>query len=232
MPRQPQSAPKVRSRPGRSVRIEPEADPASFEPQSKAGWGDNMNPNDNRFTILVIVLAGLLGATSVAAQSRSQNDRRPQAENQPWSVQAGLGFTADPDAFLLEFEGNYDFGNGLSAGPMLQLGLDNDFTLVSPSAYLRYSFDLSGVATPAFRRLTPYVQGGLGLTYINIDVPARANVDDDDIGFLMSLGFGADYRITDSISLGSRMLFNILPDDVFGENFYFSWQVAAIRFRF
>ena len=80
------------------------------------------------------------------------------------------------------------------------------------------------------------MQGGLGFTYIDIDVPGNlppgVNVDDDDIGLLMSVGFGADYRITDSISLGSRMLFNVLPDDVLGENFYFSWQVAAIRFRF
>ena len=195
-----------------------------------------MSVSSNRFTILAIVLTGLLGATSVAAQSRWEDAPLQPAEERPWSVQGGLGFTADPDAFLLEFEGNYYLGRGLSVGPMVQLGLDDDFTLVSPSAYLRYSFDLSEFSVPEFRRLTPYLQGGTGFTYVDIDVPRNlppgVNVDDDDIGFLMSFGFGADYQITNSFSVGSRMLFNVLPDDVFGENFYFSWQVAAARFRF
>ncbi len=184
----------------------------------------NVSPRGNHFTVLVIAFASLLGATSASAQSRSGDGPSP-----PFSVQAGLGFTDDPDAFLLEFEGNYRLGDGLSVGTLLQLGLDDDFTLVSPLGYVRYTFDLSHATAPDLRRLKPYVQGGMGFTYIDIDVPRR---DDDDIGFLMSFGFGADYPITDSVSLGSRMLFNFLPDDVVDENFYFSWQVAGIRFRF
>ena len=175
--------------------------------------------------MLSLLFAAPALAPSASAQSRSEGGPRPPAEGGPFSVQAGLGFTADPDAFLLEFEGNYRLGDGLSVGPLLQLGLDDDFTLVSPSGYVRYTFDLSHVTAPELRRLQPYVQGGLGFTYIDDD-------DDDDIGFLISFGFGADYPITDSVSLGSRMLFNFLPDDVVDENFYFSWQVVGVRYRF
>ena len=49
---------------------------------------------------------------------------------------------------------------------------------------------------------------------------------------VFGVGFGADYPITDSVSLGSSMLFNFLPDDVVDENFYFSWQVVGVRYRF
>ncbi len=188
-----------------------------------------MRPISDRSTtlaILGVILAGMLAATSAAAQSRSA---RGPAEDRRLSVQAGLGFTADPDAFLLEFEGDYRLGQGLSVGALLQLGLDDDFTLVSPAGYLRYSFDLSHLGSE-LGRVTPYVQAGLGLTHIEIDGPVVG--DDDDTGFLMNFGFGVEAPLTDSVSLGSKMLFNFLPDEVFGESFYFSWQVAGIRVRF
>ena len=111
---------------------------------------------------------------------------------------------------------------------MLHLGLDDDFTIVSPAAYMRYSFDLSGLGVDS-SRLTPFVQGGLGFTHIEVDLPVG---DDDDIGFLLSLGFGAEYLLTDRLSLGSKMLFNILPGEVFDEDFYYSWEIAALRYRF
>jgi hypothetical protein len=178
---------------------------------------------------LFVLVASLVLSAGVALAQETGHTTGPV------SVQGGLGFTAGPDAFLLGFEADVEIGNGLSLGPMLQLGLDEDFTLVSPAAYARYTFDLSQAeAPPELRRIQPYVQGGLGFTYINIDVPniPFVDIDDDDIGFLFNLGFGADYPITDSLSLGSKMLFNILPADVFNENFYFSWEVVALRYRF
>lgn len=181
-----------------------------------------MGPRKDLSTLLaglLVLLAAALGAGPAAAQ-----------QERPWSVETGLGFTADPESFLLEFEGNYRVGGGFSFGPMVQLGLDDDFTLVSSTGYFRYTFDLSGVGSGGLRRLEPYVQTGFGFTYVNRDVPP--GFDDDDADFLADFGFGADFRLNESFSLDSRMLFNFIPGGVFGENFYYSWQVAGLRFRF
>ena len=181
-------------------------------------------------SLLIILLISLVPGIALAQSSAAET--QPDAGG-PFAVQAGLGFTADPDAFLLNFEGDYRLGDALSVGAMLHLGLDGDFTIVSPAAYVRYSFDLSEMNT-GLRDLTPFVQGGLGFTYIDIDLPSFAppGIDDDDIGFMFNFGFGAEYALTDQISVSSKMLFNILPTEVFDDNFYYSWEVAALRYRF
>jgi hypothetical protein len=75
----------------------------------------------------------------------------------------------------------------------------------------------------------PYVQLGTGFTFIDVD--GWRGQDDHDIGFLINGGFEADFRLSRSLSLGTKMLFNGIPGGVFGENFYFSWEVAALRLR-
>ena len=120
------------------------------------------------------------------------------------------------------------FGNGFAAGPAIQFGIDDHFLLVSPTVFGRYGFDLSGVSQKQLQRLTPYVQTGMGFTYIE---EGRRNTR-DEADFLINLGVGADYALTDHVSVGSRMLFNFLPDKVVGQGFYYSWQVASLRYRF
>ncbi len=173
---------------------------------------------------LFVLLALVFGSGNATAQSR-EDDR--------WSVSTGIGFTADPDAFLLGFEGDYRVWQGLSLGAELQLGLDDDFTIVSPTARARYSFDLSRLTrSEFFYRFQPFLQTGLGFTYIEADVPDLPGIDDDDTGFMFNFGLGAEYSLTRSLSVSSKMLFNILPGDVFGEGFYYSWEVAGLRYRF
>jgi len=145
-----------------------------------------------------------------------------------WSVATGIGFQASPDSFLLGFEADYALSDEVSVGGAMQLGIDGDFVVVSPFAYGRYGFRLkNGLA-----KVRPYVQGGLGLTYISLDVPSGFGFKDSDTGFLMNFGIGAEYMLDDSISLNSRMLFNIIPTDVFGDNFIYTWEIAALRYRF
>ena len=165
-------------------------------------------------------LIALLAPMSVGAQEVAKESK--------FSVQGGAGLTASPDSFLLEFEGAYEFGNGFAAGPAIQFGLDDHFLLVSPTIFGRYGFDLSGVSQKQLRPLTPYLQSGMGFTYIE---EGRRNTR-DEADFLINLGVGADYALTDHVSVGSRMLFNFLPDKVLGQGFYYSWQVASFRYRF
>lgn len=148
----------------------------------------------------------------------------------PFSVQTGIGFMADPEAFLLGVEGDFLVTEQLSVGPMVQFGLDDRFTVISPTVYGRYWFEIPG-QNEMLQRLRPFLQAGAGFAYIDVDGRWQGR-DDDDIGFLTNAGFGADFRLSHSFSLGTKMLFNVMPSDVFGENFYFSWEVAALRFRF
>jgi hypothetical protein len=153
------------------------------------------------------------------------------SEARSWSIQAGLGFMVDPDAFLLGLEADYRIGSCFSLGPSIELGIDDDFTVVSPTAHLRYSFDMRGVSE-SLRPLRPFVQAGAGLTWIHLDRPNFSDNDRNDVGFLANAGFGVDYDLTRHLALGSRMLFNFMPVNAFGENFYYSWQVATLRLRF
>jgi opacity protein-like surface antigen len=191
-------------------------------------------------TALVTVLI-LMMAPAVLAQTDYDDD--PYETTDPYygqndasdvgrfSLRTGLGFTADPESFLLGFEGDYAISENFSAGALLQLGVDDDRTIVSPVVYGRIRSDLGGI-DPDLRAIEPFIQLGLGLTYWDVDRPRPGSGTTDDTEFLLNTGFGAEYRITDHVSVGSMMLFNIVPDAIFGERFYFSWEVLTARYRF
>jgi hypothetical protein len=125
----------------------------------------------------------------------------------------------------------YSVTDHFSLGPAMQLGVDSDLTIFTFTANARYAFDLSR-ALPEFdgrHKLKPFVQGGIGLARYSVDVPGP---DPSDTGFLLQLGFGIDYYLTESIALGSNMLFNVMPAEVLGDRFFYSWQMASLRFHF
>ena len=174
------------------------------------------------------VAALLLGGPAFAQQSGSPPPDQDVVP--PVSFHAALGFTLDPGTFLLAFGGEYHFNENFSSGPLLQLGFSDNNKIVAPTLNTRYSFDLSEVIDDEYlKNLRPFVQGGLGFAYIDKD---RKGKDDDDTGFLMNLGFGVEYPLNETFSVGNNLMFNILPKSVVSENFFFSWQFATIRFRF
>ena len=173
---------------------------------------------------LTFLLIGLLASSPAFAQA---SGTRSMSEEGRFSIAMGMGFTAAPDSpetFLLDFEGDYRLAQGFSLGGQIQIGLEDDYTLVSPAGYLRYTFDLDAVR--------PYAMAGFGFTYVDLDLPAGSPIDDDDVGFMLNFGIGTDVVLTDRISLTSKMLFNFMPDDIFGEDFYYSWEILGVRFRF
>jgi hypothetical protein len=171
----------------------------------------------------ILVLALLAPATSLAA---GDDVRLAPGE---WSPHAGIGFTSDPDAFLLGVGLDYGVLEWMSLGPLLQLGIGDDHTIVAPTLNFHFGIDLSGVSNRYVRRIEPFVQAGLGFAYIEKE---RGNRDRDDLGFLMNGGLGAQYWLTDEMAVGSNVLFNGMPEDVVDENFFFSWQVVTFRYRF
>jgi hypothetical protein len=163
---------------------------------------------------------------------RYERDDRYDRRDHGFAFRTGLGFTADPSTFLTAFELPYYINSDWQIGPALQIGVDDRETLVAATFNTRYfaNFGQRDSRDEFVRKLAPYFHGGLGLVHIDID---RKNAPDrDDTAFLFNLGFGLDFPINDQFSVGSQMSFNVIPGDALGENFFFSWQLATVEFRF
>jgi hypothetical protein len=176
-----------------------------------------------------LAIAGLAAALAAPLSASAQSSKAHGLNSGDWSAHGGIGFTADPDGFLFATGLEYSLTRDFSVGPLIQLSFDDDDTIVAPTLNLRYRVDLTDVNNEFVRRIEPFAQLGPGAAYIEKD---KRPGDDDDIGFLISGGFGADYWVTEDLAVGNSVLFNGMPDDVEGENFFFSWQLVTLRYRF
>lgn len=181
-------------------------------------------PSARSLAPALLALPLLLLAAPVAAQDPAEPD-----DPTGWSLRTGLGFTLSPANFLLSLEAPYMVNRHLGVGPLVQFAVSDDWLMIMPTANVHYRFDLSGVDNPDLRRLSPFLQGGVGFGWLEKDL---GPIDVDDTGFLLNVGFGFEYALTDRVSLGNNVMFNILPGEVVGQTFIFSWQFATARFRF
>ena len=168
-------------------------------------------------TLLVILVTPL---SSIAQSAVGAN-----ATERGWSFEAGLGFTSGPDTFLMQLEAPYHFSSNVTIGPQLQIGVSDATTLVAMSANTRLSFDMTNVTNENLRKLEPFVNGGIGLAFVDRTVV-------DEVGFLMHFGFGVAYKFSTQVAAQSAMQFNIIPGGAAGEKFFYTWQIAGIRYRF
>jgi opacity protein-like surface antigen len=178
-----------------------------------------------------IAAALLCTASPALAQISYQPQEDAEEEHRPWSASGGIGFTLDPGTFLMTLGIEYADEGGFSAGPLVQFGVSDNNTIIAPTVNGRYSFDLSHLEDEILQKFRPFVQGGLGFAYIDKDRNAPKK-DKDDVGFLMNMGLGLEYQVSDSVTLGNNLLFNVLPDKTARQNFFFSWQFATVRFHF
>lgn len=171
----------------------------------------------------VTLLFCLMLALPTRAQQRVVENRRGK-----FTVGAALGLqgeTADGTAFAIGVSGDYFLTDNISVGPLLQIGLTDDLTQIGLSAQAKYTLDL-----PDIPDLTPHFQGGIG--FIHADVDRGPFFDADDTSFLIPIGVGADYRLTQDISLESTLLLNFTDlDEGVNDNFFITWFVGA-RFHF
>lgn len=197
-----------------------------------------------RIAGLLMTIACTVWAHSALAQDWGESDddwnTAPATEpsggtsawNEPagshWAFRAGLGFTIDPDNFLMNFELPYRFDQYVSAGPMIQIGVADEKLLVAPTATINIRVpDMPG---DSFDRFHPNLFAGLGFAVIQND---DRRGDNTDAGFLVNTGFGLDYDLSARVSLGSRMIFNFLPASrTLGERFWYSWEVVGIQLSF
>jgi hypothetical protein len=179
-----------------------------------------------------LVLIAIVWMTSTApAFAQQAEDSRKRG----WSVGGGIGLTASPTSFLMQFDAPYRFGGGFSFGPQLQVGVAGGTTIVSFAANGRYDFDgLFGSHDDFLSKISPFANGGLGFTYMTRGKKKNSS-DNSGIGFLMEFGGGVAFALNERISLESAMQFNIIPDGA-GPNdndkFYWSWQMIGARFHF
>jgi hypothetical protein len=175
----------------------------------------------NRWFPVCAIALVLVGAQSAQAQFQASDARRT-------SLKGGLGFTVDPDAFLLGFEFDQPLQSSVSFIGRLDLAFDDNDFIISPSIGARYWFDLSRTSLGGLRPLRPYVDAGLGFTYLDED----HNNHDEGFGMLIPLGFGAEWPVSREVSLGTDFHFNIIPVGADRQSFYFAWQVLGVRYRF
>ena len=188
----------------------------------------------------LVVTAALLGLA--APEARAQAWGGPEDDwsagspsgattgpgpNTPWSFRAGLGFTADPNDFLLNFDLGYAFDRFVTVGPMMQVGVEDDRFLVAPTANLTITIpDLPGERLDRFH---PFVFVGAGFAILEND---DRGGDTRQTGFLVNTGWGLDYQLSDRVSVGSRMILNFLPSRTLDDEFFFTWEVGSIKLAF
>jgi len=121
---------------------------------------------------VVCALAALVPAAA-SAQSRVSTALGPR-----------MGFSSNPDQLVLG--GQMDLGQvapDLTFTPNLELGFGDNATVVAINGDLHYHFQVQG------SDWRPYVGGGLGVNFIEVDLPAPfANVSNTEIGANLIVG--------------------------------------------
>jgi hypothetical protein len=140
-------------------------------------------------------------------------------ENRP-NLGLGIGFTLDPETFLIGGKLDVPLAYGFSLGPLVQIGLSDDDQLYGFSGNLKYT-----ISIPDAPKLLPSLEAGIGVLVSHKDTPRD---DDTEAAFLIVLGGGLDYMITDHIGVGAHVYANPAIDH--GEDFFASF-LFGMNFR-
>ncbi len=116
-----------------------------------------------------------------------------------WTGGGGLGFlgnTADGTAFAVNLNAETFINRSLSVGPLLQLGVTGGLTQIGVSGQVKYWIDLANLA----KGLKLTAQGGLGFVHTDFH--------GDDTSFLIPIGVGLDYPLSNQVSATATFLLN------------------------
>ena len=169
------------------------------------------------FLVGFVITLVIVALTSFADAS----DRRGR-----FALGGALGFmtdTPDSTAFAVGLSGDYYLTEGFSIGPLLQMGFTGDLFMIAPSAQAKYTFDLGGIPN-----LKPYAQAGIGFIYADLK---RGGEKESDTSFIIPFGLGAEYKLTNAISLDGTVLLNATNLDVRDENLFVT-VLFGLKFAF
>jgi hypothetical protein len=166
------------------------------------------------------------GAIQLAAAALLLLAAGPALAQSGGGVRAGVGASVgvafdDPDAAQLTVELPIEFFHGFEIGPWMALGFADDYTRVSLTGNFRYRLDLVG----QMERFHPLLQGGLGFTHLD-------HGHTDEASFFSNVGVGFEYDITKHIALTHDLMFNWSPSLPESNDFYVSWEILGVRYRF
>ena len=171
-----------------------------------------------RFTIW-----GSAEHTVHATEQTGETAQNIESASPTWSGGAAVGFlnnTPDGTAVALNLHADRFLQRNVSLGPLLQLGFTEDMTQVGFSGQGKYWIDISQTDN----RAKLVLQAGVGFVHAD---HAR-----NDTSFLIPLGMGVDYSMTQAIGLtgtfllnftdlntGPRTHTNVMPGVAFGVRF-------------
>ena len=250
MPRAPHASTRPRTATASNVPSAPSAAASNAEAESRRRLAESRSawspafPTLRRWTLVCAALFAVVSTAPALAQDWGESDddwsTAPDAApsgganawndsgSGSWAFRMGAGFTIDPNNFLMNFELPYRFDQYVSAGPMMQIGVEDEKLLVAPTANI--TVRVPNLPGEALDRFHPNLFAGMGFAVIQNDDRRGENTD---AGFLINAGVGVDYDLSARVKLGSRMIFNFLPiNRTLGERFWYSWEVIGIQFSF
>lgn len=146
--------------------------------------------NHARSISFTVVFAILLFA-GMAPKAHSQEPATIGFEG--WGIRAGA--SSDPDQLYGGIHINLGrFTKDVRFRPTMEVGLGDDQTLLQVLGEVHYVFS-------HFQTLTPYLGGGLGLTYVNYDTDHRRDGSDTE-GSLCAIA-----GIETELNLGTKLFF-------------------------
>lgn len=121
-----------------------------------------------------------------------------------WSAGGGMGFlgaTPSGTAFALNLHADNFLNRYFSIGPLLQVAFVGSLSQVGLSGQAKYWFDIPDTSN----RLKFVLQGGFGFLH--------ADRLDADTSWLIPLGVGFDYAVTEKLALTANFLINFTDID-------------------
>ena len=148
----------------------------------------------------IILVAALVFSTTGTAWSQSITNPAPGR----WSAGGGIGFlgaTPSGTAFALNGNADYFLHRYFSVGPLMQIAFTGSLTQIGLSGQGKYWFDIPETAN----RAKLVFQGGIGFIH--------ADRLDSDTSWLIPLGVGIDYAVTQKMALTATFLLNFTDLD-------------------
>lgn len=121
-----------------------------------------------------------------------------------WSGGGGVGFlgaTPSGTAFALNLHADNFLNRSFSIGPLLQVAFVGSLSQVGLSGQAKYWLDMPNTSN----RLKLVLQGGVGFLH--------ADRLDADTSWLIPLGVGLDYAMTEKLALTANFLINFTDID-------------------
>ena len=124
-----------------------------------------------------------------------------------WTGSSALGLlanTPDDTAFAFNLDFNYRVNHELSVGPLLQLGLTGDLTLIGASGQAKWWLNVPGTGD----RGKLVWQAGLGFVH--------ADFRQSDTSWLLPIGVGFEYVLDRRLAVTTTFLLNFTDLDTGG----------------